>query len=71
MIKTIWSKEPAAILGAVGAIVALAVGFGLSLTPAQVGLILAATQAVLALVAALSPTLTVAVLTPPPDAPAA
>jgi hypothetical protein len=41
------SKEPALILGAVNAVVALAVGFGLDVTPEQVGLINAAVAAVL------------------------
>lgn len=47
----IFNREPALILGVVNAIVALVVGFGLDLTAEQVGLISAATSAVLALVA--------------------
>ena len=47
--KTI-SREPALILGAVQAAVALAVSFGLSLTPEQVGAILALTAAALAII---------------------
>jgi uncharacterized membrane protein len=43
-------REPALILGAVNALVALAVGFGLPVTPGQVGLINAAVAAILALV---------------------
>lgn len=46
----IWNREPALILGAVQALIAVAVGFGLDLTPEQVSLVLAATAAVLALV---------------------
>lgn len=46
----IWNREPALILGAVQALIALAVGFGLNLSPEQVSLILAATAAVLALI---------------------
>lgn len=45
-----WHREPALILGAVNALLALAVGFGLSVTPEQVGLINAAVAAVLSLV---------------------
>lgn len=44
------NNEPTLILGAIGALIALAVGFGLNITPAQVGLILAAVQAVISLV---------------------
>jgi hypothetical protein len=42
--------EPAVIAGLVQAILALAVSFGLSLTPEQIGSILAVTAAILALV---------------------
>lgn len=44
---SLWGREPALILGAVNALIALAVGFGLGITPAQVGLINAAVAAVL------------------------
>lgn len=44
------STEPALILGAVNALLALAVGFGLNITPQQVGLINAAAAAVLAVI---------------------
>ena len=44
------STEPALILGAVNAVLALAVGFGLNLTSQQVGLINAAVAAVLAVI---------------------
>lgn len=40
-------QEPALTLGVVQALIALAVGFGLDITPEQVGLIVAATAAVL------------------------
>lgn len=43
-------REPALILGAVNALLALAVGFGLHVTPAQVGLINAAVAAILAII---------------------
>lgn len=43
-------KEPAVVLQTVGALVALAVGFGLDITAEQVGLIMAAVTAVLGLV---------------------
>lgn len=42
-------SEPALVLGAVNALVALGVGFGLHVTPAQVGLINAAVAALVAL----------------------
>lgn len=42
-----FGREPALILNLVGALIALAVGFGLNVTPEQVGLILAATTSVL------------------------
>lgn len=43
-------REPAIILGLVGAAIALGVGFGLPVTPAQVGLIMAFVSAILAFV---------------------
>ena len=43
-------SEPALIIGAINALLALAVGFGLPATPAQVGLINAAVAAILAVV---------------------
>lgn len=42
------NSEPALILGAVNAILALAVGFGLHVSPQQVGLINAAVAAIIA-----------------------
>ena len=45
--STLWGREPALILAAVQAIVALVVAFGLDLTPEQVGGILAASAALL------------------------
>jgi hypothetical protein len=45
-----FKREPALILGALGALIAVAVGFGLDVTDEQVGLIMAAVSAVLALV---------------------
>lgn len=46
----LFNREPALILGAVQAILALGIGFGLDLSTEQVGLILAATSAVIAVV---------------------
>lgn len=45
-----WPREPALWIGAISALIALAVGFGLPITPQQVGLIMAAVSAVLAFV---------------------
>lgn len=59
---TLWGREPALIVGAVQAVLALAVAFGVDLTPQQVGMILAATAAVLAVV-------TRQRVTPTPDRP--
>lgn len=42
--------EPALIIGAINALLALGVGFGVPVTPAQVGLINAAVAAILAVV---------------------
>lgn len=55
----IWGREPALIIGLVQAGLALAIGFGLTLTAAQVALILAFTAAVLSVVtrSQVSPTL--------------
>ena len=43
-------REPALIIGAIQAVLALVIAFGLDLSPEQVGAILAASSAVLALV---------------------
>lgn len=45
-----FGKEPAVILGALQASLALGLSFGLHLTPAQIGAIMAAAAAILALV---------------------
>lgn len=45
-----FGREPAVILGLVGALIALAVGFGLDVSAEQTGLIMAAVSAVLAFV---------------------
>jgi hypothetical protein len=47
---TMWNREPALILAAVQAVLAVAIGFGLDVTPEQLSLILAATAAVLGLI---------------------
>ncbi len=46
----LWDKEPALIIGAVTALVALGVSFGLPVTTEQSGMIIAAVTKVLALV---------------------
>ena len=46
----ILNREPAAIVAVVEALIALAIGFGLDVSPEQMALILTATTAVLALV---------------------
>jgi len=48
--RTLWGREPALIIGAVQAVLALVVAFGLRLSVEQTGAILAATAAVLAVV---------------------
>jgi hypothetical protein len=45
-----FNREPALILAAVQAVLAVAIGFGLDVTPEQLSLILAATAAVLGLI---------------------
>jgi len=49
-VRTLWNREPALILGAVQTLVALAVAFGLDLSSEQVGAIMAASAAVVALI---------------------
>lgn len=46
----LWGREPALVIGAVQAVLALVVAFGLKLSVEQTGAILAATAAVLAVV---------------------
>ena len=46
-----FGREPALILGAINAVIAVAVGFGLPVTPFQVGLINGTVAAILAVVA--------------------
>ncbi len=43
-------SEPALILGAIAAVISVAVGFGLNITPEQVGLLNAAVAAVAAVI---------------------
>lgn len=45
-----WNREPALILGALNALIALAVGFGLDITPEQVGLVNAAAAAIVSVI---------------------
>lgn len=45
-----FGREPALIIGAIQALIAVGIGFGLQVTPEQFGLIMAAVAAVLALV---------------------
>lgn len=45
-----WGREPALILGAVQALLALGLSFGLHLTSEQIGAIMAASAAVLAVI---------------------
>ena len=46
----IWDREPALILGAVNALLALAIGFGLPVTVEQASLVNAAAAAVLSVI---------------------
>ena len=48
--KTLWNREPAAIVALVGSIIAVAVAFGADLTGEQTGAILAAVTLLLGLV---------------------
>ena len=49
-VTNLWGREPAALLAALQAILALAVGFGLDISTEQMGLIVAALAAVLGFV---------------------
>lgn len=48
--STLWGREPALIIGAIQALLALVVAFGLDLSVEQTGAILAASAAVLAVI---------------------
>lgn len=48
--RTLWGREPAAILGAVGALISLAMAFGLELSEEQVGAVMAAVSFLLGLI---------------------
>lgn len=50
MSTNIFGREPALVVAAIGALVSVAVGFGLELTAEQVGLVMAAVSAVVGLV---------------------
>ncbi len=47
--KTFWDNEPAAILGAIQAVLAVIISFGIHLSAEQIGSIMAASSAVVAL----------------------
>lgn len=47
---TLWGREPALVLAAVQAVLAVAVGFGLPVTTEQMALILAAVAAVIGVI---------------------
>ena len=49
-IRTLWGREPAAIIAVIQALIALGIGFGLNLSGEQTALIVAAFAAVLGLV---------------------
>jgi hypothetical protein len=69
--KTLWNREPAAILGALQAILALVISFGLNLSGGQIGAIYAASAAILAVVvrSQVTPNASVPVVVPVPAAP--
>jgi len=70
MKPTLWGREPALILAAIQAVIALAVGFGLPVTTEQAALVLAASAAVLGVITRQQVTPNAAVAakvdTPPP-----
>lgn len=71
---TLWGREPALILSAVQAVLALGVGFGLPVTSEQTALILAASAAIIGVLirSQVTPTTKVAAsIEPPPDTPVA
>ncbi len=49
-LSTIWGREPALILAAANALLALAVGFGLPVTTEQAALVMAAVSAVVGVI---------------------
>lgn len=49
-VATLWGREPALILAALSAMIALAVGFGLPVTAEQEALIVAAVSAVIGVI---------------------
>ena len=48
--RTLWGREPAVILAAVNAVLAVAVGFGLPVTTEQAALVMAAVSAVVGVI---------------------
>lgn len=47
---TLFQREPALVIGAIGALISLGIGFGLKVSPEQYALIMAAVEAVLFLI---------------------
>ena len=50
-LRNLWNQEPVRIVGVLQALLALAVTFGLKLTPEQIGALLAASSLILAALA--------------------
>ena len=48
--RTLWGREPAVILAALNAVLAVAVGFGLPVTTEQAALVMAAVSAVVGVI---------------------
>lgn len=48
--SNLWGREPALIIGAISALIAVAMGFGLDISQEQFGLVMAAVSAVLSVV---------------------
>ena len=48
--ENLWGREPALVVGAVSALIALAIGFGLPVSSEQMALIMAAVTAVLSVI---------------------
>jgi len=48
--ENLWGREPALVVGAISALIALAIGFGLPVSSEQMALIMAAVTAVLSVI---------------------